>query len=615
MLKLSDNLVSIKNDIEANYTGFEGSTPVGQALYSSYLLMDNDWGNFCMTCRPNLVFLISDGEPTTQCTSMSPYNLNYLGETPSIYEQAVDCSINTAAYIYDHHPANDLFEDATECPAGNCPGDKLKTYPLSYLIDIPNLEYIGAAGQGETVANSTVLLANNNEELIEKITETIKENVNIVQASALSMSSPAVTEAGGEYGDYVYLPAFTTRSKGHWWGTINKMCRKGENCLLTNVMDSDGIYLANTGAVTEEFSSKSFYDYIYKIDNDTPDDPTDDGYQLGINMLLKIYSQADYRNFYYHDGASFLKLDAKPSDMDTKAYNFMKGLEYNDASTTARGNPMGDVWHSSTVIIDEDNKLSTTDDLYLIVGSNEGFLHVFKDNGLEVKAVIPSSDIWKKHIDGDYSEKSEKKELYGVDATPVRIHKDSVDWISIGFRRGGKGYVFIKTADLLGTLSSGSRDEIIDIADEPGKSFGESWSPPMLHERGATNYIVMPFGYDAYFDDETKNPKNYPGASFHIYSTAIDANSIDNNGYSYAKTYTSSGSTYPVTGSVKYPDLSVPANTIIIGSPVYFKTKAGRTSLFDIVEKSCLESDSKSMTCDTISLLPSTENKFPRMSL
>jgi len=492
---------------------------------------------FIEHCRPNVCFLITGGGREK----------DYSGNFSSVMNRIK----SKAEKLNSYSAKNDICKGdcATDCPNGDCPGDRIEVYPISFANDVPQLQEIADVGQGKAAGKGDFFAAKSGDELINHIKETIHSVMRAVASSSLSAPAPTLAEAGSEYGNNVYLPAYATRSGGHWWGTINKMCRFGSDCLLLGEFDDDGIYKSNEDNINEIYSGLSFYKYAYNVDNETPYDHSDDGYKIGVNPILKTLVES--RKIYYPDSGDsdrFLTLSAKPAGWSDEAYNFLTG-KFSDGSG-ARHNPMGDIWHSAIVFIDKDDDLGTEEDVFLIAGSNEGFLHVFKESdGKEQKAVIPNEAIYEKHKNLDYRDKADKNDLYGIDTTPVRIKSGSIDWIAVSFRRGGAGYAFIKTNDLLETLGDGSRDKV--ISDKNGKSFGQSWSPPILHKRGGEDYIVMPYGYDAFFDNDSSVPTNYGGADFHIYSTGIDDGNANLNNMTYSKSYyPSSGRVYPVVGSI-----------------------------------------------------------------
>ncbi len=110
-----------------------------------------------------------------------------------------------------------------------------------------------------------------------------------------------------------------------------------------------------------------------------------------------------------------------------------------------RDNIVGDFWHSSLIIAE--NKL--------ISGSNAGFLEVIdSETGEEIKAVVPTDEIWNRHKGYNFALGANKGQMFGVDLTPKRIRaKDSddkdFDYIFTGYGRGGKGFALFETDSLI----------------------------------------------------------------------------------------------------------------------------------------------------------------------
>ena len=149
--------------------------------------------------------------------------------------------------------------------------------------------------------------------------------------------------------------------------------------------------------------------------------------------------------------------------------------------TTMRKDVMGDPLHSKPLAINFGSKSSP--DLRVLVGTNAGFLHMFKDAGdsvteswafmpyellpniRELRANVPS---------GVHS-------VYGLDSSPVAHVKTGASgiekaWLFMGMRRGGKSYYALDITDPDTPKFLWKKS-----ADDLGMSeMGQTWSEPVV---------------------------------------------------------------------------------------------------------------------------------------
>ncbi len=147
-------------------------------------------------------------------------------------------------------------------------------------------------------------------------------------------------------------------------------------------------------------------------------------------------------------------LNADSTTQWSRLFNFMYGYTY-DANTTTTlgiGTPkakrtwiMGDIIHSEPRVIDYfDEEDGTLEDRFVAVGSNDGMLHFFNDDGGgEVAAFVPADLLTKiKDLANPGSHR------YMVDGSPVLYNSSEIDPVSgykyktliFGERKGGRSY-------------------------------------------------------------------------------------------------------------------------------------------------------------------------------
>lgn len=132
--------------------------------------------------------------------------------------------------------------------------------------------------------------------------------------------------------------------------------------------------------------------------------------------------------------------------------------EDGDASTTIRSDIIGDPLHSRPLVINYGCTIATgasscTPDLRIVMGTNSGFLHMFKDLGHSVDeswAMMPYELLPNQPILRINAESA--THVYGVDASPVALVRDSNSngvikasegdsvWLFVGLRAGGHSY-------------------------------------------------------------------------------------------------------------------------------------------------------------------------------
>jgi len=536
----------------------------------------NVWDHFyqnqekLLSCRQNIVFLITGGHnhcdeplhilqgadqngtaytyPDSQVFKGRSYFDDFSGYLQSVKDNPgeewrdLKKAVHVAKYLYEDHIGGaydsplyhtpNADDPADRCLLGNCEGNRIRVYPISFVSTSSMLNEIAqAAGGGASSVDATDKNA---------MLKYIRDIVKSVPTKSLTSAVPALSYSGNSFGNRIFIPAFQVMSPGHWWGTINKLCMIGEaneNCLFLNSVNQDGSHEFNPSAV-ELFSSNLY--------NATNANDISNGFITGVNKVLTddiVAEPGSYRNiFFYSEADSLIHSatdqafydNASGTTTSGKLKNFMQGCEHEDGNCVPRKNPLGDFWHSSPLYLEFNGGK------YVVAGSNSGFLHVFDaDTGKEIKAVVPNYDIAiTKHLAGNsYATESSRENTYGVDLSPTRLSSPSSgDWIAAGFRRGGeegRGYLFMKTEDLLssGTSMDGTFAIRLGPCSDTTKTteadclaagamwnmIGQSWAVPSLYPvTGDNPHIVVPYGYDVWFDNDDFLPEDYPGTKIQV---------------------------------------------------------------------------------------------------
>lgn len=453
----------------------DGGTPMGSALVSvwDHLYNNNDK---LLSCRENVVFLITDGEP-----SLDGDQWAFHGKTNHAYYHPFssftknyntnEYVLDVAKYIYGGHVIDDDFdhiyydyygrptflhvdkdeihsekyrkyfdlywdynkfaqagswngvdyiESVDSCPNGNCRGNKIRVVPISIYKNVDILNKIAStAGSGHDKA----FHASSREELI----HALKTGLDAVAAQGASAAAaPSVSMNGGFSGNNLLISTFEAESNGgHWKGNIRKFCFEGPDCIFQKAGEDEKEDMVHktdyNSSMTEAFSkeNRAGDDMVKSVVS-----------HMGVNK--KFRERANDRKIYYpgDDDDEGFKLAVKNDFLGRQnVYNFMNGYKFassksggngfcnkadgdSDAICKRRENIAGDFWHSSSLIVGDK----------FLAGSNAGFLSVFDfESGEEIKAIIPNKEVLKRHFDGVYAESQAKEQLFGVDLTPQLI--------------------------------------------------------------------------------------------------------------------------------------------------------------------------------------------------
>ncbi len=319
--------------------------------------------------------------------------------------------------------------------------------------------------------------------------------------------------------DSVYFSMFYPEAGARWQGNIKKLKVSGD----TLVDKTNKSAIDEDGNISEE--AKTFW-----LPNGADADGNDTK-KGGVNSALTSMNLAQRKVL--TDGSSGLvslsesavtahydSASAAASDMgvdeteltNTLAWAIGYDIDDDDGDTLTNDNRsdiMGDPLHSRPLTLNYGDGV-----VRILVGTNAGFLHLFKDSGDTVEeewSYIPK-ELYSNLGKLRYNTVGDK--VYGIDGSPVVHIKDNngngiIDtgdkvWAFVGMRRGGSSYYAFDISDpnspkLMWKLH----------ATDPGfEELGQSWSRPKVtyvNINGAKGEPVLIFGagYDTNKDLQT----------------------------------------------------------------------------------------------------------------
>jgi type IV pilus assembly protein PilY1 len=337
-----------------------------------------------------------------------------------------------------------------------------------------------------------------------------------------SFSSPSVASNNVDQTrsrDAIYFAMFYPETNTRWGGNLKKLKVSGSEIVDSadnTALDSDGLI---------DTDAKTFW---------LPDGQSADGNlvaQGGVNYHLATLTGTpaeDRRNLYTDKQGDLVEFTTNivsdildlvtnnPISLASSDIKWAMGIDVDDedndgSNTDQRSDIFGDPLHSKPVAIDYGS-----DDIRILIGTNAGFLHMFKDDDTnnevsESWAFIPSDlydiiqplrneDTGKVYgMDGPisvyFSDKSLNDE--GVNDGIVDASDGDDVWAFAGMRRGGKNYY------ALDITNPNEPKKLWDNPIEGGKGdfteLAQTWSKPQIayiKAFGDKPLLVFGAGYD-----------------------------------------------------------------------------------------------------------------------
>jgi len=356
----------------------------------------------------------------------------------------------------------------------------------------------------------------------EDLSKALKRTISNIREVNDSFSSPSVASNNVDQTrsrDAIYLGMFYPQTGTRWRGNLKKLKVSGDK-----IVDSKGaVALDSNGLIKDE--AKTFW---------LPENSPADGNLVaegGVNLRLSTMD-IDSRNLYTEvlgsliefKSSNLLNLPTLPLGLLSTDIDWARGVDVDDedgdkSRTDQRNDIFGDPLHSKPVAIDYGNN-----DTRLLIGTNAGFLHMFKDAGNTISeswAFIPSAlfniikplrdnqaDTKLYGMDGPisvyYSNKGFNNE--GVDDGVINASKGDEVWAFAGMRRGGKNYYALNISDpdnpkkLWSKVIEGGKGEFKELA--------QTWSKPQIayiKAFGDEPLLVFGAGYDTNKDNATRS--------------------------------------------------------------------------------------------------------------
>ncbi|MGO2010682.1 PilC/PilY family type IV pilus protein [Pseudoalteromonas sp.] len=363
----------------------------------------------------------------------------------------------------------------------------------------------------------------------EKLTEALNQAVSDIRSENSTFTSPSFASNNVDQtrsGDAIYLAMFFPDKSTRWRGNLKKLKVSGNTIIdakNNTALDDDG--LINTDAAT-------FWDKDKAADGNSVKSG-------GVNAALS--NRTESRNIFTDantDGRISFDFDALKEAYDSeqniaKAFNVDKSevkeiinwargvdVDNENSSSSVRNDIFGDPLHSKPVAIDYGNG-----DIRILIGTNAGFLHMFKDDNVnnevdESWAFIPSAlfnilkplrdeDSGKKYgMDGPISVYSKNEGLISDDGDSVNdgivdASKGDEVWAFAGMRRGGNNYYSLNITDpdspKLKWTIQGGEGEFTKLA--------QTWSKPQvafIKAFGDKPVLVFGGGYDTNKDNSSE---------------------------------------------------------------------------------------------------------------
>ncbi|MCK5810545.1 MAG: hypothetical protein KAH00_05620 [Cocleimonas sp.] len=418
-------------------------------------------------CQSSRYILLSDGEPTE---NHSANNVN--GMIPAGYSNSCQnkgdsstkdleyygrCGVELVKYL---HNEDQSTLDGKQTIETTTIGFALNSNPAASAY----LKLLATKGGGEFYSADD----------LNTLTDSFKNALLGTTKKARLFTTPSFSVDPSrllEHSSAVYLPMFASNRKPRWNGNLKKF-----KLLNHTIADK-----SNTAATDHKGTLRP--DAQDEWATSIPDDAIKGGGAASLldpanrNLLTDTSSGLTLQTLNKSSATKTLLGDELMEDeVQDALLNFIQGYEKD--GTTARKH-MGDIVHSKPVVVTYGAKKR------IFVGTNEGFLHAFDDNGIEKFAFMPKMLL--KNIDVQYRNDSTDAHLSGVDGEITTWMSDpnhNGQWdtgekviLFFGLRRGGKAYYAL---DVSNPDSDPKLLWRIDSSMTGFSELGQTWSTPVL---------------------------------------------------------------------------------------------------------------------------------------
>ena len=456
------------------------------------------------------VIIVTDGAPTVDTAADNSIKDDFGITTPYTMGNGVETYLPKLTQALS---TTDILTDETSYPGQQT----INTYIIGMgdiTTDPDTVEMLTDAAVGGYY-NATDMSTGLESALLDIVYQTLTNQA--------SYTSPAVATNNFDRTqnlDSVYYAMFLPTSAEnnlYWWGNLKKF----------KVVNDNLIADANGNAAMSEFdgnilsTTKSYWS-----STTDGDDVTKGG------VLEHLQTRTAQRTFYADSGSGMAQIDTFKNSATVAAsigadvadvpdyIEWIKGADVDDEDgdgsvTDKRAQLVGDILHSRPLALNFGGAESNQD-IRLVVGTNSGVLHMFKDNGDSVEeswAYLPN-EFWS--LQKELRNFSGNRSYYGIDGSPVSFTHGGKTWIYFGLRRGGKTYYAMDVS----SPDSPSLMWRIDNTTSGFELLGQTWSEPIItYVQGVgkeTPVVIVAGGYDTNKDAESVGSDDSVGRGVYI---------------------------------------------------------------------------------------------------
>ncbi len=498
--KMRQNIITQLNKIKPY-----GGTPLGESLQDIYNHFHKKQ-NLLPPCSTNYVIIISDGYPSDDNdwrrisgVTFSDWDNDGWTEDPYQYSNPPpDYMDDVAHWMYTHSIKDkSIIQNPTDS------SKNIIVDALGFMLNSPLLKDTALDGGG------MFLTAFNKQQLINAL-----YSLGLVISANASFVAPVVpiNKANRtENGDYIYFAFFKPMENGRWIGNLKKFKLSQNSNIDFGIFDSKGNLAVDTNG--NFLSSATSY---WSSEADGGDVEKGGAAEVLRNTLLNTDLDDPYstRNIYVIESSNLVRflpqnvtkqqLGVDTDDEKYKLVNYIYGYLYADDGSSnhypigVRKNVLGSIIHSNPVVINYGNNKT-----YIVVGANDGMLHVFNDkNGEEVAAFIPGNLLSKLK---NLTDQTIESPLFYVDG-PITYFNNYITGsktLIFGERRGGTHYYALNITN--SNPTNWSVEWVISPKKNGFSELSQTWSKIVLSKirtSSGNKYIgIFDGGYDPKEDD------------------------------------------------------------------------------------------------------------------
>ena len=529
--------------------GGAGGTPLGEALQDIAGWFADNQTEIYESCNKNFVIVLTDGFPDTD---------DQWNRLDSAYDFSTNTSLqDEEQYTQDPfqftNPPDDYFDDVAgfmytrswvdtadrnrhdlipEEERSDSP-DNIVVHNIGFTIDSPML-----AHASEDLSGGIYITASSKAQLVNAF---YSLGLTITEYTSYTAPVVSVDEANRtQSGDKLYMALFKPNESLAWTGNLKKY---GLADGSTSTCDPKPAFVVVDGSSPPKAATacdgtilpdtRSFW----STETDGGDVEQGGAGEVLFNAVpanIGVLDEAQvnasgFRNIKTSlDGSTLITVATdtlSPADLGLTVgqeaernhiVNYIYGYTYSahdgTSATEAGGNaeaggpknkrwPLGAIIHSEPQIIDYLNNDGSLNKRYIVVGANDGMLHIFDDtDGREVLAFIPPAVLPQlQQLNPDNA----LTRVYLVDGSPMLVRKTNGDRLLVfGLRRGGRAFYALNVSS--SSPGSWTLEWVIGPSVSCGGCFGElgqTWSQPVFTriQTGTSAYknvMIFGGGYD-----------------------------------------------------------------------------------------------------------------------